>query len=616
MGFVMRLNSRDLVNDPKNGAEVYPITATNAVYRAGTDKNLEQILSELSNSADRKVIQNLEYLSNTNTLQISYTDNTTDNIQLLNWVRNVAVTKNDRTYTITVTPTTGSASTYTIELPNVTTSGSGNGLSDISYNSSTNTITATKSNFVTDVQIEDSRGGVSKVTNGVAEIPDFPVTLEINQSDFFISDTEGITHSISGTTALGNSATTSGNVYPARLVTQGSGNAITSLAYSRDNDATKLNRLNLNVYKGNFLTDITCASGSDINTVGTPSVTSSINGSTTTLTFHQLKGAKGDNATITNVTASVDSGTGTPSVDVSIGGTPSARTFDLQFHNLKGTNGVPGKDAETTVYDCNVSSETEFNAAVATSWIGQYTESIQGSWLYSTPSGPITIDDVEVTPKKAKVRIHIVGNFTMYFTNYDTYGLENCEVHGDHHTITLNRTMKLVGYGCDVQNTRFILHNNSQSDSEKFNINGQSGQHSYFSFAECQFNRGVSDDDFMKIKTNSSTTTIDIKIRDCNFNGSGANTCTSSSRVKFNFNQSEGPILFSIFNTLNMSYDKGNKSETNRFNIANYYGDGSSGTLRIFYDKLISLWDNNTEITSDYSTRQGVTTNILLFKAF
>lgn len=39
---------------------------------------------------------------------------------------------------------------------------------------------------------------------------------------------------------------------------------------------------------------ITAAAGSDIGTVGTPSVTVSTRGSTTTLTFHQLKGEKGD----------------------------------------------------------------------------------------------------------------------------------------------------------------------------------------------------------------------------------------------------------------------------------------------------------------------------------
>lgn len=54
-------------------------------------------------------------------------------------------------------------------------------------------------------------------------------------------------------------------------------------------------------------------------------------------------GADGKSAVITGVTATVDSGIGTPYVDVVVGGTETSRSFEFQFHNLKGEKGASGE---------------------------------------------------------------------------------------------------------------------------------------------------------------------------------------------------------------------------------------------------------------------------------
>ena len=127
---------------------------------------------------------------------------------------------------------------------------------------------------------------------------------------------------------------------------------------------------------------IKCANGSDIATNGTPSVTASTSGTTTTFTFHQLKGATGATPTIKCANGTDISSVGEPSVTASTSGD----TTTFTFHKLKGATGATGQGLTYQWNGTQVRFGTVNNGS--TSW-GSYVD-LKGATGPSWNGGNVT----------------------------------------------------------------------------------------------------------------------------------------------------------------------------------------------------------------------------------
>lgn len=99
-----------------------------------------------------------------------------------------------------------------------------------------------------------------------------------------------------------------------------------------------------------YIQNVTAAAGSDINTVGTPSVTVTNSGTTSTLTFHKLKGATGATGPKGDTGATGPKGTTfTPSVSTAgvISWTNDGGLTNPTSINIKGPKGDKGDTGAT-----------------------------------------------------------------------------------------------------------------------------------------------------------------------------------------------------------------------------------------------------------------------------
>ena len=99
------------------------------------------------------------------------------------------------------------------------------------------------------------------------------------------------------------------------------------------------------------ITGVTTAAGTNINSVGTPSVSASTSNGTTTLTFNYLKGASGSNGTSAAwFTGTAVTGTGTSGISASVSG---SKANDM-YLNTSTYNVYKATAANTWGYVCNI----------------------------------------------------------------------------------------------------------------------------------------------------------------------------------------------------------------------------------------------------------------------
>ena len=193
---------------------------------------------------------------------------------------------------------------------------------------------------------------------------------------------------------------------------------------------------------GTTISDVTASVD---NNTGTPSVDVTYTGSddnkTIDFAFHNLKGEKGDTgargatgaaAGFGTPTATVDANTGTPSVTVTATGSNTEKVFKFAFRNLKGAKGDKGDKGDsggggtlTLLASGSASADNEMTDIALPKAIGLYKK------IYCTASNPSSTWDVgspEVYTNFNSMVIEIfTGGAMITGTRWYTYGKDSTE---------------------------------------------------------------------------------------------------------------------------------------------------------------------------------------------